>query len=767
MPSIAQAGDLPKLKVPELSATLNKLTRALTALTNESEREELEEKVEKFKRSSVSKILQSHLQRLYEREDCYLDHLQLDHILIDMKALPRNPFLVLEDDPLRHFTIPQDQAGRAGVLTMSALKFVCSLRKGDLTEDATRSGERLTMKPYWNLFGTTRVPEMSGIKTKTNTTSDYILIVSKSQFYTLKVINDSHELLHTADELATIFRQVMEESYHVANPNRSAVGSITSDSYKNWRHAREVLQTEYKDNMAKVDSALFVLVLDHSEPEDTDEELAKCISVGSMNINERGVQTGSCISRWYDKMQLVVTKTAVAGVIWDSFSQDGTTVLRFTSDIYADSVLRLTDGDYSLFPTVKTPKPGADKPVPEKMEWNFRSDMMTFIHLSETRLTDLICSHTTNTAILHYGRRFARKMGVKSDSLIQVALQIAQYALYGKPISTVEPVSTRLFRDSRSELLALQDETITKACQVFVSSDSSHNRWIAFKEACQFHLEALNQAAHGDGFEKHLKALQNVYIQREVFNQLAPEFKIPDEEPPLLFDDAVYPLFVPEMIASNCGNPAMRLFGLTPAIHNGFGIGYIIKDDVTEFCLMSQYRQGDRFLSTLDWVFHQISSIWKAEVGVKMVPHAHEFDSKKGEESRRRNSSVSHAIQTAPMSRTTTLSSSGEDEHLALGGYGYFDIEDLTLRSVGPSHVATPVLSHANSTTDLLKMDKGFGKTVQMSLSERLREGFEKHGQNSGSSSNAGSLDGNNLDRFDAKFDRGEVGKRLDSYDDE
>lgn len=765
MPSVSNRPTLPKLPLPSLSATLERLTAAMEPLMTVSERDQFAAKVDALLQSPTGSALQNQLQRLHDNEECYLDHLHLDHILIDHKALPRNPFLVLEDDPLRHYIHPQDQPARAAVLSASALKFLCALRKAELSEDVTRSTERLTMRPYWNLFGSTRLPDQNGVKTKLNKTSKHLLILSNSQFYTLTVLGNDDELLHTADELEVILRQIIDESNLVANPNISAIGTITSDTYKNWEFARTVLQRDYKQQMALIDSALFVLVLDHSEPEDTHEELAKAISTGTMNVDERGVQTGSCISRWYDKLQLVVTKSTVAGVIWDSFSQDGTTVLRFTSDIYADSVLRLSDGNYSLFPTVKSPKKGTGKPMPVRIEWNLGSDMLTFIHLSETRLADLICSHSTNTAILNHGRRFARKIGAKADSLIQVSLQIAQYALYGKAISTVEPVSTRLFQNSRSELLPLQDETITRACQLFLSSNSTEIRWGAFIDACEFHANALGRASKGQGFEKHLKALQNVYIQREVFNQVAPEFAVPDDEPPLLFDQAIYPLFVPEMIASNCGNPAMHLFGLTPAVHNGFGIGYIIKEDVTEFCLISQYRQGDRFLSTLDWVMKQLSTVWKAEVGVKRVPHAHEFDNKKRDDVRRRNSSVSVPIQAAYMSRSATIGSSEDDADLALGGYGYFDIDDLTSRSTAQSHAATPTLSKSNSVVELNKVvdiDKSFGKRL-VNFSDKLREGFEKHNNNADSSGDLESSN-NSLDRFDAKFDRGDVGKKVDIY---
>ncbi|ODV82893.1 hypothetical protein CANARDRAFT_187302, partial [[Candida] arabinofermentans NRRL YB-2248] len=53
---------------------------------------------------------------------------------------------------------------------------------------------------------------------------------------------------------------------------------------------------------------------------------------------------------------------------------------------------------------------------------------------------------------------------------------------------------------------------------------------------------------------------------------------------------------------ANCGNPALNLFGVTPAIPFGFGIGYIIKDDSLAIVASSQWRQTNRFLDTLNSV---------------------------------------------------------------------------------------------------------------------------------------------------------------------
>ncbi|KAF8801880.1 CoA-dependent acyltransferase [Phlegmacium glaucopus] len=50
---------------------------------------------------------------------------------------------------------------------------------------------------------------------------------------------------------------------------------------------------------------------------------------------------------------------------------------------------------------------------------------------------------------------------------------------------------------------------------------------------------------------------------------------------------------------SNCGNPALRLFRFGPVAADGYGIGYIIKEDGISVCASSKHLQTHRFLDTL------------------------------------------------------------------------------------------------------------------------------------------------------------------------
>lgn len=781
--TFSNEASLPTLSVPSLHCSLDQLKKSLAPMLNEGDFHYLQEKIDEFLADPISSKLQNHLHKFQQNEACYLDHLNLDHTLVDHHSLPRNPFLVLENDPLKDYILPQGQASRAAVLATSSLKFIASLRLGVLKPDKSRSGRPLTMKPYLNLFATTRYPESNSVRMKSFENSKHLIILSNSLFFRLEVLNDNHELLLSSDELNSVLDDVIQVSNNTDRLKN--IGSITSDIHKYWKHGKALLTQEYKENMASIDSALFVLVLDHSSPNDKDdEEIAKTISVGTLDVNEAGIQVGSCNSRWYDKLQLIVTKNAIAGVCWDSYGQDGTTMLRFTSDIYADSVLRLAEGEsYTLFPQAKFAKLDPDdKPALERLQWNFGSEIATFLHLSETRLSDLICSHSTNTTTIKFGETFAKKIGIKADSLIQVSLQIAHYALYGKPLATVEPVTTRFFRNARSEFVPIQDDFLLKTCQIFVSDSSKEDRWEAFMASCQHHADSLLAASKGLGFETHIKALQNVFIEREVFSNLSPEFSIDtDTPPPLLFDNVLRSLFIPDLIASNCGNPAMRLFGITPANHNGFGIGYIVKHDETKISIISEYRQGERLLNTLEWVIYQIRQIWKSDLHrSSIIPHAHILDNQKKESASVAPQDSNTNVLSRPMtreSRSYSIQSDEKDVDLALGGYGYFDIEELTVRSAHQSRSSTPLHSNVNSTTNLDKYQhsqknllKEAGKKLKF---EYIKDNFEIKKNDNGSATslvkNAGSEnsdhDNANKHNYNLKFDRAAVGKKVEIDD--
>ncbi|AET41049.1 carnitine O-acetyltransferase YAT2 Ecym_7201 [Eremothecium cymbalariae DBVPG len=789
--------------------------------------------IDNFLNSTAAKKLQAKLEEFHRSSACYLDKLHFDinnHMAekeLSQDILPRNPFLILADDTIDDVA----QEARAGVLCFSALRFVSALRRRVLSPDCGNDGEPRSMTPYMNLFGTTRCPVFEsgevesfdlnkpysesdvdaesklnrdletlydpdatrtptagsddideqfnrhGINMKQYPESRHVLIISRGQYYTLEVLDEKFHLLYNHSDLSDIFLAVLDDSKKSYGLERStALGSLTSYSFKNWKYARKRLQKRFPNELEMIDSALFVIVLDESDnKDDWKNSFAKRIFYGTSVIDDAtGLQVGSCKSRWYDKLQLVITADAKAGIIWDSFTCDGSIILRFASDIYAESVLRLAidvhdaDPKFSLWPKVEVHRILRDDEPNDKylkkIEWSFSNVLNTHVHLSETKLTDIISKHDIITYRIPFGRRTAQKLGVRADSMIQVALQIAHYALYGKIIFSLEPISIRAFKNSKSTFILVQSSELLELCQQFISNSLTElEKFEKFLHACQVHSLSIVEAQDGLAIEKHCYALRHLFkFNRHFGVNLTPEeVKCASA----LFDCVILErIYSPELIASNCGNIAMSTFGVTPAVPYGFGIGYIVKHDQTDITVTSQYRQGTRFMFMLEWVLTEIYEYWKLArdsnggEGIKISPAVdmlYELDDAM-------NSSKHPSNPTKP-------------NFASGGGYGLFDLKGhIESRSSASSTPITRAASPLNI-ADLLTTLSLHKVNISLSTSdEKLTTGCEIKKLDPPSSSSR--VEGNDTEpaprksnvinsRFIINFNRSSCGRKIDTID--
>lgn len=89
---------------------------------------------------------------------------------------------------------------------------------------------------------------------------------------------------------------------------------------------------------------------------------------------------------------------------------------------------------------------------------------------------------------------------------------------------------------------------------------------------------------------RHLYALYCL-LQRQLSGNLHPTPDEPTPEPPsdkmpkIFTDHGWETLGTSILSTSNCGNPALRLFGFGPVAADGYGIGYIIKEDRLSMCV--------------------------------------------------------------------------------------------------------------------------------------------------------------------------------------
>lgn len=181
---------------------------------------------------------------------------------------------------------------------------------------------------------------------------------------------------------------------------------------------------------------------------------------------------------------------------------------------------------------------------------------------------------------------------------MQITILLAYFRLYGQIVSQYEPVLTKRFFHGRTEAMRTATKKAASFCKMFPSEFTSKEEKVkALKEATLHHSMIVKQCAEGKGVERHLFALKCIAEKN-------------DHPVPAFFrSNAWRTLNHTVLSTSNCGNPALRLFGFGPVVQDGFGIGYIIKDNSLHYSISSKHRQTCRFANMLHSTLIEISKM--------------------------------------------------------------------------------------------------------------------------------------------------------------
>lgn len=586
-------------------------------------------------------------------------------------VLNLNPFFLLEDDPT---PARNNQVTRAASLVASSLEFVRAVRKEELPPDKVK-GTPLCMYQFSRLFGTARVPTEAGCQIEQDPESKHIVVMCHGQLYWFDVLDDNSDVIMTERDIAINLQTIIDDAIQIPiqEAAKGALGVLSTENRKVWSGLRDVLHREpasnNSDSLNIVDSALFILCLDYSEPTNV-ADLCQNMLCGT-SLVEKGVQIGTCTNRWYDKLQIIVCKNGSAGINFEHTGVDGHTVLRFASDVYTDTILRFARTINGLAPTLWTstsPDPSKRDPesfgdvntTPRKLEWDMLPELSIAVRFAETRLADLIEQNEFQCLDFgSYGKNFITSMGFSPDAFVQMAFQAAYYGLYGKVESTYEPAMTKVYLHGRTEAVRSATEESVNFVQTFWADHPAEHKVDALKMACEKHVNMTRECAKAQGCDRHLYALFCVwqkYVNEETMSSgssngysspidgysdrdISSPVGSPGRDPigsmdgvevkptrergnstnsrtreahplPLLFADSGWDRLNNTILStSNCGNPSLRHFGFGPTSGDGFGIGYIIKDEGISICVSSKHRQTRRFIDTLESYLLEIRRI--------------------------------------------------------------------------------------------------------------------------------------------------------------
>lgn len=631
----------------------------------------------------------------------YIEQFWYDaYLLYDASVvLNSNPFFQLQDDPTIKDT-SQTGAGPYGIFTgqvkrtaklvTSILKFIREIRHGTLAKDMVRGKIPLSMDQYGKLFGSSRIPPGPGQESchlQTDTTSHHVIVMYKSQIYWFDVLDvNNNPIFSTPEELEwNLYSVIMDNEKKAldveADETRNfPFGVFTTENRRVWANIRDYVfhsseATNWK-NLKIIDSALFVICLDDvSFGKGQENELVKSLLCGTSEIDldptnltsPFGVQRGTCSNRWYDKLQLIVTRNGKAGINFEHTGIDGHTVLRLATDIYTDSILSFARGVTNVVPDIfqtsqdlKSTQPKKSSranliTIPRKLEWKVDSFLLSSLHFAETRLSDVISQYEFATLDFEqYGSTHMKATFKTSpDAFVQQIFQVAYFALYGKFETTYEPAMTKMFQNGRTEAIrSVTNESKRFVKSLFDRKPSDEERIKLLQQACAEHSRITKECSMGLGQDRHLYALYCLW--NESYKD-----KIP--LPPMFKDKSWNLINTNVLSTSNCGNPCLASFGFGPVTANGFGIGYIVRDNSVSVVVSSRHRQTHRFLSLINKSFMEVDHIFERHAAKSKAPA---------------DTTIS---EDAPPSASTKKPRAyselkSDDLRFLLGGYDYFDV---------------------------------------------------------------------------------------------
>ncbi|KAK6341029.1 hypothetical protein TWF696_009339 [Orbilia brochopaga] len=726
--TFAYQEQLQKLPIPELDETLKNYLEVVKPLQTHREHQRSIAAVKEFQRT-VGPILQDKLQRYSLSQTSYIEQFWYDSYLNydNPVVLNLNPFFLLADDPT---PARNNQITRAASLVISSLAFIRALRKEELPPDTFR-GQPLCMYQFTRLFGAARIPTETSCMMQTDEKSRHLVVMCRSQFYWFDVMDDNSDLIMTEKDLVQNLQAIMEDAQEtpIQEAARGAVGVLSTENRRVWAGIRNHIMS-HEDSVNReclqiVDTALFILCLDDSSPQ-TLAEISTNMLCGS-SIIEKGVQVGTCTNRWYDKLQIIVCKNGAAGINFEHTGVDGHTVLRFVSDVYTDTILRFAKtihgGSPSLWASV-SPDPAKRDPesfgnvstTPHKLEWTMVPELAFGLRFAETRLADLINQNEFETLEFEgYGSNYIKNMGFSPDAFVQMAFQAAYYALYGRVECTYEPAMTKQYLHGRTEAIRTVSAEVVEFVRKFCEDAPAKAKIDALKAACERHVQRTKQCSKGLGQDRHLYALYCLW-QRGVLDQPSnspsvdgyvsgEEQELPVGSPggqsmiseasatgstgsgsragardvPAIFSDSAWDKINTTILStSNCGNPALRMFGFGPVSADGFGIGYIIKEDSISVCVSSKHRQTKRFVDTLHSYLTDVRYLLKQtnrKVSSPSRTRAREAEARQTVAPVK--ISMGKEIITRHVATGTSSPSESDGEGGMLGGYGYFDVGSL------------------------------------------------------------------------------------------
>lgn len=611
-PLYAKQHELPPLPVPKLKDTIDRfLASALPMAETDEEAESLKEACKEF--ASQAKFLQERL--LVRNEECklrntsWLQEWWQKEVYLEARD-PLNFFssyyFLLHDPDTPAPPLWESAYGagsvKAAALCRAAIDYADQVTTAQKAPDV--SGKKKTpwcSSGYKYLFNACRIPKVGAdsYRIYNPQTNRHVIIAHRRRFFEIP-LQDQNGKIYSRAVLEDLISQVVEQP---TPDNTLKLGWLTSWNRDEWAHTRKLLLKEGGSKMKKalerLEGALLVINLDIGTKAESLQHQAETFWHGGM--------AGG--NRWWDKsIQLAVTEDGSWSYLGEHSMADGLLPVGFCQHLldYGKDELEIPDGSESHFPD---PEPKAVD-VFENVLSSLPDTALQDVRSAVDKAKKSFSKHVEDLEIhvehfQDYGSDFIKETGSSADAFAQMAMQLAAYRLFGKPVGTYESTQVRPFLHGRTETT----RTVSPSSVAFAKAmglkpnknrtpEERHEMIKLLQDAAFHHVWYSKKAAMGQGIDRHFFGLSKMLGD--------------DEEAPDLFN---HPLFLRSKRWRLSTSTLPTCPGFGPAVDDGLGVGYNVYQNDIIFNISGRRDHGlvEKFGALLSEALEELKTLLDEE----------------------------------------------------------------------------------------------------------------------------------------------------------
>ncbi|XP_064457422.1 carnitine O-acetyltransferase-like [Ornithodoros turicata] len=522
----SRQSELPKLPVPPLKESMEKLLMTVKPLVTEEQLNHTRQVVEQFLApgGEGEKLHRFIMERSKKREN-WLEEWWINGTYLDV----RHPLPVYSSPatlcPRQTFADESAMLKHAAKLVAASVEFKDLIDREALPPDVA-GGAPLDMHMYLKLLAAYRMPRSKRdeiiVYGEEPNPPKHIIVMHNNHIFQVVVYNNRGKPLHENDIYHQLL-QVVEQSRSLDPP----VGILTTNPRTTWAEVYDRLETgcvtredeteanmdvsstihtsttvserkENEESLEVIRRSILVLCLDQKV--DFKEEDWPVVAPLQLLIGGRKAEQAG--NRWYDKiLQLVVGPDGASGTILEHGPVDGTVVVTFIDYLvlFLKKAAKTTWGPPS--------NPGLK---PKKLKFALTDRIMQDIRQAETRMITMAEDvDILNFVFRDFGKEFIKMNKLSPDSFVQMALQLAYYRVHGRVTATYESGSTRRFLHGRTEAIRSASYESSLFCKSFLNKDLNvSERERLLRNAVVAHKEYAIEAISGRGIDRLLLGLR-------------------------------------------------------------------------------------------------------------------------------------------------------------------------------------------------------------------------------------------------------------------